>query len=195
MATTTATSIHGTCGADGRVYRLGEFASHREAEQMVDRLSDAEFPVERVRIFGAGSQSFERVAGHVTRGRAALIGAGLGGWLGMVGGMMLAVSVAGAAWLTVLMASPLIGAAAGATMGFITHWATDGRGDITRTTGPRAQRYVVEVDTAHAAEAVQALNRSWAGGYPWLTSGTSRRRSGAAGCRGGHACSRCWPVT
>jgi hypothetical protein len=71
---------------------------------------------------GAGLQSIERV----TTGRATLIGAGLGGWLGLIGGLVLALFVAGP---VVLMGGPLIGAGAGAVMGFITYWATDGRRD------------------------------------------------------------------
>jgi hypothetical protein len=160
MVTTKATLIHGTYHTDDHVYRLGEFTSYREAEHMVDRLSDVGFPVERVRIVGAGLQSVEQVMGRLTKGRATLIGAGLGAWLGLLAGLLVGLFVAGAAWLTVLLGGLLIGAAFGVVFGFIAHWATDGRRDFASTTGLQAQRYAVEVDSDHAAEALQALDRT-----------------------------------
>jgi hypothetical protein len=160
MVTAEATLIHGTHQTGEHVYRLGEFGSYREAEQMVDRLADVGFPVEHVHLADTGSQSVERMTGRMTNGRATLLGAGLGGWLGLLAGIVLAVSVAGGAWPIVLMGGPLIGAAAGAAMGFITHSATDGRRDSAGTTTLQPRRYAVEVNIAHAAEAVQALNRS-----------------------------------
>src|SRR4051794_13196925 len=70
MVTTRATLIQNTDHTDEYVYRLGEFTSYREAEQVVDRLSDVGFPVERVRIVGTGLRSVERVMGRLTKGRA-----------------------------------------------------------------------------------------------------------------------------
>ena len=158
MGTTGATVIAHSIG--DRAYRLGEFTSYRDAEKMVDRLSDVGFPVERVRIVGAGLQTVERVTGRAATGQATLIGAGLGGWLGLVTGLVLALFVAGPAWPAVLVGGPLIGAAAGAVMGLLAHWATDGRRDFAGTTVLQAQRHAVEVDRSHAVEAVQALDRS-----------------------------------
>jgi len=160
MVTAEATLIPGTRQTGESIYRLGEFGSYREAERMVDGLSDAGFPVERVRIAGVGLRSVEQVTGRLTTARAMLLGAGLGGWLGMLTGLVLALSVAGAAWLSVLLSGLLIGAFLGGLVGFLTHWATDGRRDVAGTTALQAQRYAVEVDLAHAAEAVQAFDRT-----------------------------------
>jgi hypothetical protein len=157
---TTATLIQSTYRTDEHAYRLGEFASYREAEHLVDRLSDAGFPVERVRIVGAGLHSVEQVMGRLTAMRATLVGAGLGGWLGLLTGLVLALFLAGAAWLTATLGGLLIGASFGALLGFLTHWTTDGRRDFASTTALQAQRYAVEVDTAHAAEALRVLDRS-----------------------------------
>jgi hypothetical protein len=157
---TTATLIHSTYRTDAHAYRLGEFASYREAEQVVDRLSDVGFPVERVRIVGTGLHSVEQVMGRFTTIRSTLLGAALGAWLGMLTGLVLGLFVAGAAWLSMLLGGLLIGAVFGAVAGFINHWATDGRRDFASTTAMQAERYAVEVDSAHAVEAVRALDRS-----------------------------------
>src|SRR5688572_30821495 len=50
MVTAEATLTRGTYQTTEDSYPLGEFDSFRGAEKMVDRLSDAEFPVEQVRI-------------------------------------------------------------------------------------------------------------------------------------------------
>ena len=160
MVTTEATLIHGTRQTGQNIDRWGEFGSYREAEHMVDGLTDAGFPADRVRIVGVGPRSVEQVTGSLTTARAMLLGAGLGGWLGMLTGLVLALSVAGPAWLSVLPSGLLIGAVLGGLVGFLTHWATDGRRDFASATALQTQRYAVEVDQAHAAGAVQAFDRT-----------------------------------
>lgn len=49
-------------------------SSHREAERLVDTLSDAGFPVEHSRTVGHDLRSVEHVTGRLTSGRAALGG-------------------------------------------------------------------------------------------------------------------------
>ncbi|MEV4703194.1 general stress protein [Actinoplanes sp. NPDC049316] len=152
----TATLLHSVDRTD--VYRLGEFTTYHEAERMVDRLSDAGFPVERARIVGTGLHSVEQVAGRLTGGRAALFGAALGAWLGMLTGLVLGLFLP-VAWLPTLLTGLVTGAAAGAALGFVTHWATDGRRDFASTTALRARRYAVEVAGTHAPQALRALER------------------------------------
>jgi len=159
MSTSTATSMHGMDRTADHIYRLGEFESYREARQVVDRLSDVGFPVERVGVVRSGSHGAEQ-AGRLTLGRATLIGAGLGAWLGLVAGVVVTVFLAGVAWLTLMAGGFLIGAAIGAIFGFIAYWATDLRHGFAGTSGRPAPRYAVEVDRAHALEAVQALDQS-----------------------------------
>ena len=159
MNTSTASSVHTMDRTADHVYRLGEFGPYREAEQVVDRLTDVGFPVERVRIVRTGPRSAKQ-AGRLTMGRATLIGAGLGAWLGLVAAVVVAVFLAGAAWLTLLLGGLLIGAAIGAVFGLITYWATDWRHGFVGHTLRPAQAYAVEVDRARAVEAVQALDQS-----------------------------------
>jgi hypothetical protein len=155
---TKVTLLRSTSGSD-EVYRLGEFTSYHDAEPMVDSLSGGGFPAERVHIVGAGPHSVEQGTGRVTAGRAGLIGAGLGAWLGIVTGLVVGVLLPGAPWLSLLQGALLTGAGAGAIVGFMVYWATDGRRDSASTTGRQAQRYAVEVGRAHASHAVQALDR------------------------------------
>jgi hypothetical protein len=158
VVTTEATLIHSTPRTAGQVHRLGEFASYREAEQVLERLSDVGFPVERARIVDPAVHTVDQTARRFTMGRATSLGAGLGAWLGLSAGLTQAILVAGVAW-TVLVGALLMGAAAGALLGFVFYWATSWPFDVAHTGRP-AQRYAVEVDRTHAVEAVQALDRS-----------------------------------
>jgi mRNA-degrading endonuclease toxin of MazEF toxin-antitoxin module len=187
MVTTEAALNHSEYGTDDRFHRLGEFTSYREAEHMVDRLSDAGFPVARVRTVDTRMHSVEQRTGRLAKVRATLIGAGLGAWLGLVTGLVtglpLALSGAGLVWLTAMLGGPLIGAVFGAALGFITYWATDGRRDSVSTTDLRARRYAVEIDSARATEDVKALDRSrltvgWGHHPVRYQLGYVRRRSG-----------------
>ena len=159
MNTPMATLIHTKDRTADHVYRLGEFGPYREAEQVVDRLTDVGFPVERVRVVHAGLYGAEQ-AGRLTVGRATLVGAGLGAWLGLIAGVVVALFLAGAPWLTLLLGGLLIGAAIGAVLGVLTYWATDWRDALPGATRRPKKAYAVEVDRTHAAAAVQALDRS-----------------------------------
>ena len=57
---------------------VATFESYPDAERAVDFLSDREFPVERAAIVGTGLKTVEQIAGRLTTGRAALVGAGQG---------------------------------------------------------------------------------------------------------------------
>jgi hypothetical protein len=160
MVTAEATLTRGTHQTGESIYQLGEFHSYREAVRVVDRLSGAGIPVEQVRVVELRPRSVEQMTGGLTTVRAMLLGAGLGGWLGILTGLVLALSVAGSAWVSVLLGGLLIGAFLGGLVGLVIHRATDGRRDFAATTGLRAQRYTVEVDRGHAAEAVQVLGRT-----------------------------------
>ncbi|GIE28546.1 hypothetical protein Ait01nite_015910 [Actinoplanes italicus] len=94
-------------------------------------------------------------------GRASLIGAGLGGWLGLLTGLILAL-LPGAPQAAALLGGPLVGAAIGAMVGLLVHWATDARQAVTAqaVTAPAvtAQAVTAQAVTAPAvtAQAVTA---------------------------------------
>jgi hypothetical protein len=129
---------------------------------MAGRLSDAGFPVERIRIIGTGLRAEPATARPGRSGpdktRAALLGAGLGAWLGLLTGLVLGLFIAGPAWLSVLLGGLLIGAFLGGLTGLLTHWAVDRRTDHAGPSAIRVQRFAVEVHPAHAADAVRALD-------------------------------------
>ena len=103
---------------------LREYTTYDEAQRLVDGLSDAGFPVERVRIIGHDMYSVEQVTGRLTKGRAALPGAGGGAWWGLLIGLLLALFAANASGvITVLALGLVIGAIWGAVFGFVAQWA------------------------------------------------------------------------
>src|SRR5919112_5383814 len=70
-------------------HAVGSYPDYRQAQGVVDHLSDAGFPVETVSIVGADLRLVERVTGRVTRGKAAAAGALSTGWLGVLFGLFL----------------------------------------------------------------------------------------------------------
>src|SRR4051794_41886669 len=53
---------------------VGTFESYPEAQEAVDVLARADFPVDKVSILGSDLKSVERVTGKLTWGRVALAG-------------------------------------------------------------------------------------------------------------------------
>ena len=139
---------------------LREYTTYEEAQRLVDGLSDAGFPVERVRIIGHDMYSVEQVTGRLTKGRAALLGAGGGAWWGLLIGLLLAIFAANASGaITALALGLVIGAIWGALFGFVAHWATGGRRDFSSVNDLVARRYTVEVDAGYLDEAVKIADR------------------------------------
>jgi hypothetical protein len=143
-------------------YALGSYPDYRQAQSVVDALSDAGFPVDTVSIVGADLRLVERVTARVTRGRAALAGALSTGWLGVLFGLFLGLfAESRSAPLVLALYGFLMGAAFGAVLGFAAHAATGGRRDFSSTTGLAATRYEVLVpqDRADEAERIVAQQR------------------------------------
>jgi hypothetical protein len=134
---------------------LREFTTYEEAQALVDRLSDAGFPVERLRIVGTGIRSVEQVTGRLTTGRATAGGAFTGAWFGVLMGLILSLFTIAFAWPAVLLGSLIVGAIWGAVLGFVVHWATGGRRDFSSVHGLAADRYGVQVDAGYEAEAAR----------------------------------------
>ena len=88
---------------------LREYNTYEEAQRLVDQLSDAGFPVQHVRIVGHDFHSVEQVTGRLTKGRAALLGAGSGAWFGLLIGLLLSLFAVGPGVLVALLGSVLIG--------------------------------------------------------------------------------------
>jgi heat induced stress protein YflT len=136
---------------------VADFRDYAEAQRAVDRLSDAGFPVEHVRIVGGDLELVESVTGRLTNARAAAAGAASGAWFGLFIGLLVGLFTTGPEWLGLVLGGLLIGAFWGAVFGFLAHWATRGMRDFSSIRGLVAQRYDVVVDDDHAAQARQLL--------------------------------------
>jgi hypothetical protein len=136
---------------------LTRVATYEKAEEVVDRLSDAGFPVERVRIVGIDLYSVEQVNGRMTIGRAALAGAATGAGFGLLVGLVFGVFSLSAGWPLMLLGGSFVGLLSGTALGAVAQWATGGRRDFSSVRNLRAHRYAVEVEPAHADDARHIL--------------------------------------
>jgi hypothetical protein len=153
---TTGTTTSGTT-ASGTTSTVGSYANYLEAQAAVDRLSDAGFPVEHVSIVGRDIRIVEDVTGRITKGKAALNGAGGGAWFGLLLGLLLGLFLPGGAWIALILSAVVFGAIWGALFGFMGQWATRGQRDFASTQRLEAGRYDVLSDSVHAAEATRLL--------------------------------------
>lgn len=137
---------------------IAEFDTYEQAQALVDRLSDARFAVEHVRIVGTGLTTVEQVLGRMTYGRAALTGALGGAWFGLFVGLLFGLIIVNS-WAWMIWAV-LMGAAFGMVAGVLQHAFTGGKRDFASVQGLRAERYGVQVTNEHAAEAVRIMGQA-----------------------------------
>ena len=154
-----ATSSSASPTPTGARRTVATYSSYRDAERAVDHLSDQGFPVERVAIVGTGLRYVEQVAGRVTTGRAALTGALQGALLGLLFALLFGLFFTGPGFFGLLVYAIVLGALFGALFGALGHAATGGRRDFASTSSTQADRYEVQVDEAHAAQAEELLAR------------------------------------
>jgi hypothetical protein len=139
---------------------IAAFDSYEEAQDAVDRLSDAGFPVEHVTIVGRGLQYVEQVTGRLTMGRAALMGAAQGAVVGLVLSVLVSIFFTvrpSTAVVLLLLYGVVAGGIFGAIFGAIAHAATGGRRDFASVPGMQAERYEVMVDDELAPRALEVL--------------------------------------
>jgi len=133
-----------------------EVTDYLDGQLAVDRLSDAGFPVEGVKIVGHDMKSVEIVTGRMTTGKAAGVGALSGLWFGLFVGLLFAIfAIAG--WLTIVVTALVLGAIFGAIAGAVGHAMTRGKRDFSSARGLEASRYEVLVPTQRADEARSIL--------------------------------------
>jgi hypothetical protein len=136
---------------------LGRYSSYVGAQHLVDRLSDAGFPVQHLSIVGDDLQSVERVTGRMTVGRAALLGGAQGAWMGLVLSVLFALITPWA--VSSLLLTILVAAIGGAIFGAAVHASTGGVRDFTSTRRIEAGSYAVLVATLHASAARALLGQ------------------------------------
>ncbi|QCU77911.1 hypothetical protein E7744_06710 [Citricoccus sp. SGAir0253] len=148
--------VPNTAEVDYRILRT--VATYDEAQELVDRLSDGGFPVEKARIVGTGLRSVEQVTGRLTTGRAAARGALSGLWFGLMIGILFLLLAPSAGWATILLMTLGFGAVWGAIFGALGHAATRGRRDFSSVQVMEAESYDVLVEASHVAQAAQVAD-------------------------------------
>ncbi len=145
---------------------VGTYPNYRDAEQAVDKLSDAGFPVEHVAIVGSGLRTVEQVTTRLTTGRAAAMGAGQGAIIGLFFALLFGLFFEGPDFLGLLIYAVVLSAVFGAVFGAMGHAATGGRRDFASFRTMEAERYEVMVDHEHSARAAQILGGTEPGPPP-----------------------------
>jgi hypothetical protein len=139
-------------------HTVASYSKYEDAEKAVDWLSDQGFAVERSAIVGSGLRSVEQVAGRMTSGRAALLGAGQGALVGSLFALLFGIFFTGPDFAGLLLYALVLGASFGALYGASMHYArSGGRRDFASATNIEADRYGVQVDGAVADEAKRLL--------------------------------------
>ncbi|MEV8214902.1 general stress protein [Leifsonia sp. NPDC077715] len=124
---------------------VATFESYPQAQEAVDVLARADFPVDKVSIVGSDLKSVERVTGKLTWGRAALAGAASGAWLGLFFGLLLII-FSPTVSLAFVIAALLIGAGFGMLWGLVSYGVNRRRRDFTSIQQVIATSYSVVVD-------------------------------------------------
>ncbi len=148
--------FRGDAGQPGTV--VATYDSYVDAEQAVDRLSDAKFPVENTEIVGRDLRLVEQITGRMTTGRATLMGLGGGAWIGLLIGVLIGLfATTTSAWAAVVAWGVLIGAAWGAIFGFVAQWATRGRREFSSESRIVAAHYDVTASEEYVSRAHDLL--------------------------------------
>jgi hypothetical protein len=137
---------------------LGTYETYVEAQNIVDRLSKAEFEVKQLVIVGNDLKTVERVTGKLTYGRAAATGAASGAWLGLFFGILLFLFTA-SPQIGFVIAAALIGAGFGMLFGIVNYSLNRRRRDFTSTHQVLASNYQIIIDPELTAKANQVLSQ------------------------------------
>lgn len=139
---------------------IATYDNYEDAQRAVDFLSDEGFPVEHVSIVGSDLRMVENVTGRLTRGRAAMLGAGSGLWLGLFVGLLLSLFAGEDASIPLLILSALMyGAAFGAIFGFVGHALSGGKRDFTSRSRIVSSHYEIICKWSEADQAREVLAR------------------------------------
>ena len=111
--------------------------------------------------FRTGLRYAEHVSGRLTTGRAAAIGIGQGGILGLIWGLLFSLffTTTTGGFFGVLAFSVAVGLVFGGIAGAVSHAATGGRRDFDSVGETVADLYEVRVDDGFAGEAERLIAR------------------------------------
>jgi hypothetical protein len=139
---------------------LGTYDTYLEAQERVDHLAKAEFPVARVSIVGNDLKSVERVTRKLSWSRAALEGALSGAWFGLFIGVLFSFFTPPEqfSW-SIFGAAILIGAAFGMLFRLVSYGLSRRSRDFESMSQVLASNYQVLVDAELVEQARDALAR------------------------------------
>ncbi|HEY2556502.1 MAG TPA: general stress protein [Diaminobutyricibacter sp.] len=124
---------------------IATYETYPEAQQAVDVLARADFPVAKLSIIGSDLKSVERVTGKLSWGRVAIAGAASGAWFGIFIGLLLVIFNPATSYAFVV-AAVLIGAGFGTLFGVVSYAVNRRRRDYTSVAQVIATSYSVLVD-------------------------------------------------
>jgi len=161
MATPPVTSGRQPAASPGAVVDLGvsiaTYPRYAQALRAVEFLSDSRFPIDRSAIVGSDLSLVDRALGRMTTTRAALVGAGAGGWFGLFIGVMLGL-FSRRSWWEVVATGLVVGALWGAVFGAIAHAGTRGIREAVSRGSFAAGSYEILVDPDRAEQARAMLS-------------------------------------
>lgn len=137
---------------------LGTYDSYPDAQRVVAKLAEADFPVNQLSIVGNDLKTVERVTGKMTYGRAAIAGALSGLWLGIFFGIVLTLFSPSAGGL--ILAAAIIGAAFGMLYGIVSFAITKRQRDFTSVHQVLATNYQIVVDPQLTGQARRILGEA-----------------------------------
>ena len=139
---------------------LGTYDTYLEAQERVDHLAKADFPVGKVSIVGNDLKSVERVTRKLSWSRAALEGALSGAWFGLFIGVVLSFFTPPEqfSW-GFFLAAILIGAAFGMLFRLVSYGISRRSRDFESVNQVLASNYQVLVDPELVDRAKDALAR------------------------------------
>ncbi|TXK19612.1 general stress protein [Homoserinibacter sp. GY 40078] len=138
---------------------LGTYDSYPEAQQVVDRLAKADFPIAKLAIVGNGLTSVEIVTRKRSWNRAALSGVLSGAWLGIFIGLFFSLLSPTFTW-QLFAAAVFIGAAFGLFLQLASYAVARRNRDFESTTQVLAANYQIILEPGHLARAQELLSRT-----------------------------------
>jgi len=168
---------------------LGTYDSYPDAQRVVAKLAEADFPVNQLSIVGNDLKTVERVTGKMTYGRAAIAGALSGLWLGIFFGIVLTLFSPSAGGL--ILAAAIIGAAFGMLYGIVSFAITKRQRDFTSVHQVLATNYQIVVEPQLVGQARRILGEAglaptthWNPGTPGAPGPQSGPNAGGPGLHG-----------
>lgn len=137
---------------------VSTYDTYTNAQQAVDLLARANFPVNRVAIVGNDIRSVERVTGKMSYGKVAWMGAVSGAYLGLFLALLLMIVQTGSQIGGLFLAAIAIGAGFGMLFGVLSYALNKQRRDFSSVMQLVATRYDLITDPEILYEARRVLS-------------------------------------